>query len=206
MLRKIGACVVSLLVVAFGTSESVRAAMVGLPLNLKSQYERIKFEGPVLPPMAHINFCMRYPGDCKSQKIVFRGGRLRLTPERYAYLAKVNAQVNRSIVPTPNERGVIAEEWVVNPSHGDCNDYAVSKRHALLQMGWPARNLLLAEVKTSWGEGHLILVVRTKSGDLVVDNLNANIRPWSTTNYRWVRMQSPENPRFWSKVAGPSAV
>ncbi|WWE91844.1 transglutaminase-like cysteine peptidase [Bradyrhizobium symbiodeficiens] len=84
---------------------------------------------------------------------------------------------------------------------GDCNDYAVTKRHALLERGWPARALLLAEVVTGSGEHHLILVVRTRSGDVVVDNLNANVRPWSKTNYQWVRMQSPQNPQFWSKVA-----
>ena len=208
MRQVIRACLGAALAIAIGVGQTAQAAMIGMPLNLKYQIERIKFDGPVLPPMAHIKFCMAYPSDCKTNKtkIVFRGGGVKLTPERYADLVAVNADVNRSIVPTRNERGVVGEEWIVAPSRGDCNDYAVTKRHQLLARGFPSRALLLAEVKTSWGEGHLILVVRTRNGDLVVDNLNANVRPWSKTNYKWVRMQSPEDPRYWSKVAGPTAV
>jgi Bacterial transglutaminase-like cysteine proteinase BTLCP len=33
-----------------------------------------------------------------------------------------------------------------------------------------------------------VLVVRTEQGDPVADNLNANIRPWYQTRYRWVRV------------------
>jgi predicted transglutaminase-like cysteine proteinase len=54
------------------------------------------------------------------------------------------------------------------PSSGDCNDYAVTRRHDLIARGWPARSLLLAEVITSWGEHHLVVVVahqRCGSGD-----------------------------------------
>ena len=42
-----------------------------------------------------------------------------------------------------------------------------------------SRALLLSEVATSWGEHHLILVVRTSAGDLVLDNLTSQIRPWT---------------------------
>ncbi|CCD92775.1 conserved exported hypothetical protein [Bradyrhizobium sp. ORS 375] len=203
--RKLQIYAVALFAFLLGVSQSVQAAMIGMPLNLKYQLDRIRLDAPALPPMAHIKFCMAYPADCRSNGMVFRGGGIDLTADRYAELVKVNAEVNRSIVPTRNTRGVAAEEWVVGPSHGDCNDYAVTKRHALLQRGWPARALLLAEVVTNWGEHHLVLVVRTRSGDVVVDNLNANVRPWSKTNYRWVRVQSPSNPRYWSSVAGSTA-
>jgi predicted transglutaminase-like cysteine proteinase len=90
---------------------------------------------------------------------------------------------------------------LISPKAGDCHDYAVTKRHELMAQGWPARSLLLSEVETSWGEHHLVLVVRTSEGDLVADNLNGNIRNWSKTPYQWVRIQSPANPTFWSTVA-----
>src|SRR5258708_38595363 len=89
-----------------------------------------------------------------------------------------------------------------NPDRGDCNDYAVSKRHELLDRGWPARALLLSEVVTNSGEHHLILVVRTRSGDLVLDNMTAQIKPWSRANYRWVRIQSPNSSRLWATIGG----
>ena len=37
--------------------------------------------------------------------------------------------------------------------------------------------LLLSEVATASGEHHLILVVRTAEGNIVLDNLDPNIRP-----------------------------
>jgi predicted transglutaminase-like cysteine proteinase len=121
--------------------------------------------------------------------------------QRRAELVTVNAQVNRRIVPEHNDRGVAGEKWLISPARGDCNDYAVTNRHELLERGWPSRALLLAEVVIGSGEYHLVLVVRTEQGDLVADNLSANIRPWYQTRYRWVRVQSPRNPQFWATVA-----
>jgi predicted transglutaminase-like cysteine proteinase len=94
---------------------------------------------------------------------------------------------------------------LVAPKAGDCNDYAVTKRHDLLASGWPSRALLLAEVIVPSGEHHLVVVVRVKEGDFVIDNLNANIRPWNKTQYQWVRIQTPSNPAAWSAVGRANA-
>ena len=90
---------------------------------------------------------------------LLRGGPVRLTEERWEDLKEVNKTVNAAIVPEPSTEGLAGEKWLINPASGDCNDYEVSKRFELLKRGWPARALLLSEVKTAWGEGHLILVV-----------------------------------------------
>ena len=95
-----------------------------------------------------------------------------------------------------------AETWLISPDRGDCNDYAVTKRHELLDRGWPARALLLSEVVVSSGEHHLVLVVRTRSGDLVLDNLTSQIKPWSRAPYRWVRIQKPNDSRLWTTISG----
>src|SRR5262249_14849769 len=92
------------------------------------------------------------------------------------------------------------EEWIISPRAGDCNDYAVTKRHELLARGWPSRALLLSEVVTTWGEHHLVVVVSAEKGDFVLDNLNNDVRPVTLAGYRWVRAQSPDNPKFWSTV------
>jgi predicted transglutaminase-like cysteine proteinase len=78
----------------------------------------------------------------------------------------------------------------------------------LLARGWPSRALLLSEVVVPSGEHHLILVVRMKDGDLVLDNLNANIRTVAMTRYqyKWMRVESPYNPKFWSSVNVPGPV
>ena len=171
-----------------------------MPKALKPQLDRLELDTFVLGPMAHSVFCLQYPKDCQIRKIAFRGGKYKLTPQRRRDLAEVNSKVNRSIKPEANLLGLAGEKWIVAPKSGDCNDYAVTKQHELLARGWPSRTLMLAEVVTSWGEHHLILVVRTAEGDLVLDNLSASVRPWSKVPYQWVRVQSPRNPKFWSTV------
>jgi predicted transglutaminase-like cysteine proteinase len=177
------------------------SARVGKPSARR--IARIEFDTPALAPMAHASFCLKYPDDCKVQKVVFRGGALELSDERRAELTRVNAEVNRTIRPEHMNESVANEKWLIAPAVGDCNDYAVTKRHELLARGWPARALLLAEVVVPWGEHHLVLVIRTRDGDLVADNLNKGIRAWNRTAYRWERVQSPANPTFWSTVKAP---
>jgi predicted transglutaminase-like cysteine proteinase len=181
-------------------SPSAHAGLLGPPIGLLSAIQRIKFEAPALAPMAHTIFCLRYEDECRA-RLLFRGGPILLTEARWADLKDVNLAVNRAIIPERNELGLAGETWLIDPERGDCNDYAVTKRHRLLKRGWPARTLLLGEVAIPSGEHHLVLLVRTKSGDLVLDNLTPQIRPWSRAPYRWVRIQSPGNPRYWTTVA-----
>lgn len=181
-------------------AEPAKAAYYGLPRALAPQVHRIHFAEPTLAPIAHTRFCMQYPKDCAVRRMIFRGGAMALNKARWGELVKVNAEINRSIRPERNTAGVAGERWLIAPKSGDCNDYAVTKRHELLNRGWSSRNLLLAEVVTSWGEHHLVLVVRTRGGDFVADSLSSGLRPWSQTRYQWVRIQSPSNPAFWSTV------
>ncbi|MET4802896.1 transglutaminase-like cysteine peptidase [Bradyrhizobium sp. LB11.1] len=191
-------------VVAAGVQHSAKAAFVGAPMGLRGAIQYIKFDQPTLPPMAFTLFCLKYKDECKPrpQHIVFRGGRLKLTAERMAQLQEVNQQVNIAIRPEPNLEGLRGEKWLLHPASGDCNDYAVTKRHDLIAKGFPARSVLLSEVVVPWGEHHLVVVVRTSSGDLVLDNLTGHILPWSKKSYRWVRIQSPKNPTYWASLAG----
>jgi predicted transglutaminase-like cysteine proteinase len=185
------------------------AAFFSLPRALKLQRDRISFEEPTLPPIGHTMFCMRYPDDCRVYGADFRKRNVAMTTERLNELNAVNRQVNRDIAPQPNF-GRAPERWVVSPAAGDCNDYAVTKRHELLARSWPSRALLLSEVVVPSGEHHLVLVVRMRDrdtgrgADLVLDNLNANLRPVGLTSYQWVRAESPRDPKFWSTVHVPS--
>lgn len=158
------------------------------------------FNTPVLAPVAFIHFCDRYPEDCKVHSNDFDQAPIPLTQARLAELSKINREVNNSIKPRASLGGVSAETWLVAPTHGDCSDYAVTKRHVLLAHGWPSRSLLLAEVIIDSGEYHLVVVVRTRDGDLVLDNLNSDVRPVSQVKYQWVRAQKTENPKFWSTI------
>jgi predicted transglutaminase-like cysteine proteinase len=187
------------------SDRNAAAFNLGYSRGLNLGLERIGFNTPVLPPFAYVRHCSQYPEECRVRRMAFRGGKVALTAKRWAELVAVNAQVNRSIRPEPNLRGVAYEQWLIAPKTGECHDYAVTKRHELLARGWPSRALLLAEVVVPTGEHRLVVVVRTGEGDLVIDNLNANILPWYRTPYRWVRIQTPRNPTFWTTVTNAIA-
>ncbi len=184
---------------------TAQAAFVGTPMALRGAIQYIKFDAPTLPPMAFTMFCMTYEKECRPRRMTFRGGRLKLTSGRLAELRDVNQRVNAAIRSEPNLKGLAGERWLLHPASGDCNDYAVTKRHDLIAKGWPGRSVLLSEVVTSWGEHHLVVVVRTFSGDLVLDNLTQTVMPWSRKPYRWVRIQTPANPNYWASLANRSA-
>jgi predicted transglutaminase-like cysteine proteinase len=180
--------------------EPVNAGQLDMPIEPQPTIQHIQFGIPTLPPMAHTIFCLRYEDECRT-KPLFRGGAVRLTRKRWADLKQVNQTVNRSIIPERQEPGPAVESWLINPPRGDCNDYAVSKRHELLNRGWASGALLLSEVVTNWGKHHLVVVVRTQSGDLILDNLTPEIKPWERAPYSWVRIQMPGSPWLWTTIA-----
>lgn len=141
-------------------------------------------------PLGYQLMCLKTPEQCKG------GGKAKVevTGDLMATLKQVNGHVNRSIKPR-NDSG--ADVWTASASSGDCEDYVLAKRAALIRAGVPASSLRIAYVKTKRGEGHAILVVKTNGKDLVLDNLTATIRPLSQTGYRIVSM-SGANPRQWS--------
>lgn len=201
----------ALAIFASASAASVsEAAFFSYPrmLNLQLQTDRIRLDSPVLAPMAHVRFCLHYQDDCAVHGVDFRRRHIALTEERWHELATINRKVNQNIIPQAHSGDVATDQWYIAPSAGDCADYAVTKRHELLESGWPSRSLLLAEVVVPSGEHHLVLVVRMKDVDLVLDNLNENIRTAAMTRYQyqWVRIQSPYNPKFWASVTVPGPV
>jgi predicted transglutaminase-like cysteine proteinase len=155
--------------------------------------------------MAFTRFCLKYASECKPQRLFFDGDGLELNKMRWLELENVNRTVNSTILPQRKKEGLGVKEWLLGPVRGDCNDYAVTKRHQLIARGWPARTVLLSEVVTVSGEHHLVTVVRTDGGDLVLDNLTDRIMPWSRTPYRWVRIQTPKNPSYWASISERNA-
>ena len=130
-------------------------------------------------------------------------GRIRLTSGRMAELSNVNRAVNGSIKPKPDASTL--RYWKLDVAAGDCNSFAVQKRHELIKRGWPSAALALTVAKTPSGEGHLVVTVRTDQGDLVLDNLRSNIVSWQKTGYQWVMRQSEGNPQYWVELDGGQA-
>src|ERR1700675_4334796 len=159
---------------------------------------------PTLTPFQHVRFCLRYPSDCKSNPA--ENDHIDLDAETSELLKRVNHSVNMSIIPTRKSYGPnLGDGWTIAPDTGDCNDYAVTKRHQLLESGLPSKPLRLWVVKTASGIGHLVLVVVTTKGDIVMDNLTEALRPWQSTDYQWLKIQSAADARFWHEVKAPAA-
>lgn len=163
---------------------------------------------PTLAPFQHARFCMQYPSDCQSNSPPV--DRIDLHDVRTLTLLRdVNRRINFSIIARQKVyAGHPDVGWTLAPSMGDCNDYAVTKRHELLMKGLPSRHLRLSVVRTAgvWGIGHLVLVVATTKGQIVMDNLTDAIRPWRATGYQWLKIQSSDDPHVWLEVKDRQAV
>jgi predicted transglutaminase-like cysteine proteinase len=128
-----------------------------------------------------------------------------LNAEIAELLKRVNHSVNMSIIPTHKSYGRNLEDgWTIAPERGDCNDYAVTKRHELIENGLSSRALRLSVVRTASGIGHLVLVVVTTKGDIVMDDLTEGIRSWQSTHYHWLKIQSATDSKFWYEIKRPA--
>jgi predicted transglutaminase-like cysteine proteinase len=146
-------------------------------------------------PRGFIGFCLRYQGECKSAAPAPVA--VDLTEDGERQLEFVQAKVNRLVRPRANPDHV----WdYPTDGYGDCNKYAIAKRAELIALGWPRTALLLAAATTEDGEGHLVLVVATTKGDLVLDNRQRHIVEWRDLPYRWISRQNPRNLAEWVSI------
>ena len=153
---------------------------------------------PTLAPFAHVKFCMQNPAECRKNA---GSPVVALTAYRESQLKRINASVNRQLRAESDPLAVDGGDlWQVSGNSGDCEDFALIKRKRLIAMGWSPRALRIAVARTGSGEGHAVLVVKTSKGDLVLDNRTSAIRPWKNTDLRWVKIQSPDNPRLWLAI------
>lgn len=160
-----------------------------------SPYKRIY--GSTQPPYGFVRFCEEAAEECKpgpAEEIRFNA-----TPQRLSQLDEINRHVNRSIQPiTDLEHFGVTEYWTLpKDGKGDCEDYALLKRHLLIELGWPISSMLMTVVRDEKGEGHAVLTARTAQGDYVLDNKHDEVRIWHMTGYDFVMRQSFLDPRAW---------
>ncbi|MCO5091039.1 transglutaminase-like cysteine peptidase [Bosea sp. (in: a-proteobacteria)] len=146
-----------------------------------------------MTPIAAVKFCLDYRDQCRASD----EERVTLTQESWAELVAVNARINRRIAPDAGKHGY---DWSLETTFGNCNDYAVQKRQALIERGFPISALSLTVAVTPRAEGHLVLTVRTDRGDFVLDNLRPSVVAWSRTGYRMIKRQSAADPAVWVTV------
>lgn len=153
--------------------------------------------GPTDPPYAFWRFCDEFPADCAKQPT--RNARYEATTAQWEALVAINLHVNQTIEPvTDLELYGVSDYWTLPQNgKGDCEDYALLKRHLLIEAGWPANALLITVVRDEKLEGHAILTARTGLGDYILDNKTDAIKIWRETPYRFVMRQSYLDPKAW---------
>ena len=177
-----------------------------------------------LAPFGHVRFCRTMPAECrvptaakpqKSGTIVQVSATpgdatgaepeaaFRLTAARWRELDAINAHVNANMRPHDDRLAHgRADVWTLGGAYGDCEDYALTKRHKLIERGWPSHTLLVTMARDDRGRLHAVLLARTDRGDFVLDNLSSRVLPWEAGPYRWIKRQSASNPKRWVRLPG----
>lgn len=177
------------------------AALAGLGLALAG----CAASGSAQPPIGFISFCLRYAEACQPVPDAQRPAAPApavMTAARWQELHQVNAHINTAISPLHDTDNTGRLEWWTYPDtgRGDCEEYALEKRRALLARGWPAHALLITVGETLSGEPHAVLTVVTDHGDLVLDNLSMTIVEAGRAPYRWHKRQSRHDPLHWVRL------
>lgn len=174
-------------------------------LGGEANREFVSVSNRTVGPYAGTVFCLANPDECATKRTRLSRLEISLNEARFAELHQVNRSVNRAIRPQNDSAAAGGDVWSLAPAAGDCEDYAITKRHELIALGWSAHALRLAVAYTASGEGHMVLVDRTNSGDLVLDNRHDAIRRWNKTGLKWVMIQSASDPKKWMSVSGADA-
>ncbi|RWX75762.1 hypothetical protein EPK99_18940 [Neorhizobium lilium] len=177
------------------TSSAFAIGPAGMAAPSKLRPLNIVAQKPTLAPFAFVKFCVANASDCAD---AHGDASVSLTSGLMRQLRQVNAQVNRSIEPQYDNDG--DDEWQADVAAGDCEDFALTKRRRLIELGWSPNALRMAIAYTPNNNGHAVLVVSTSKGDLVLDNRSNSIRNWRDTDLRWVMIQSSVNPLYWNQI------
>lgn len=138
-------------------------------------------------------------------------GPIELTPELWKEVKSVNDRINRAILKRSDmELYGVEEDWTLpletGVNAGDCEDFVLEKRRALLNAGVPRAALSIAVVTTFRGARHAVLLLSTDRGDYVLDSLTPWILPWAKAGYHWEERQVAGSTENWASLNAPQVV
>lgn len=151
-------------------------------------------------PIGHYDFCKLHPNECDIRPTDLRP--LKVSKTVWHEIVDVNDTVNHDVKPMSDYDHYGKDEVWAYPDDGfgDCEDYVLEKRRELMQKGISLSDLLITVVKKKDGEGHAVLTVRTNRGDYILDNLTNEVRPWTSTPYRYLKRQAIDNTGRWVTI------
>ena len=163
----------------------------------RSEAQLIAFRGEAHAPPGAAALCDTYAWACMRS-----GKQMLIGEDTLSVVRAINSRANRSIRPvTDVQQYRVAERWSLPTARGgDCEDYALYKKQALIKAGIPAEQLLIATVLDRKRQSHAVLVLRTGAQDLVLDNMTNRILSWEKTGYTFLRLQDPRQPARWVSV------
>lgn len=128
-----------------------------------------------------------------------------LTAELWMAVTKINDKVNRALKPASDSSLYgVTDRWATPIASGvlagDCEDYVLEKRRALIAAGIPQTALSIAIATTGWGEHHAVLLIDTDRGAYVLDSLTPWILPWQKANLAWHERQVSGSAFRWAMV------
>lgn len=183
----------------YGVAAALCAFLLGMPVPavataLRPHLTPVKDVGA---PEGFSGVCTRYAWAC-----AFSGGTDFSNADLLAHAEEINLAVNASTREISDEAQYARTEYWALPTSrgGDCEDFALAKKKALIARGISPQRLLIATVLDRKSNPHAVLVVRTEAGDVVLDNLTNRILDWRKTGYTFLRMQNPQAPNRWSAV------
>lgn len=182
------------------------AAVAAEPAVLSGPTARVS----LAPAMSELQ-AYRDRGDISARgRTRILGDGLQLTKANWKQISAVNEQINRAMAQRSDiEVYGVSERWALPLEDGlragDCEDFALEKRHALIAAGFPRSALNLAVAITPQGIAHTVLIVSSDRGDYVLDSLTPWILPWAKTGYQWRQRQVAGQAMRWAMVEDPRA-
>lgn len=156
-------------------------------------------------PSGYVAFCARQPAECadapgKPDTVV-------LDAATWATLQQTNIAFNTAIQPEEDavHYGRVDYWTIPTDGYGDCEDYALAKRKALIADNLSPRALRIAVALSKQREAHAVLTVATDHGDYVLDNLTNAVLPWDETKLVWIARQMPGQAQ-WAALGKPGIV
>ncbi len=181
-------------------------ALIGILYTSTAQATSLKTGGGIFPPLGFIKFCAKNKSECTLERFSDTRKEVDLDSASWEKISAVHKQVNASIIPAHDiDIHGFMDHWsFAETGYGDCEDYALVKRNALLKKGFPPSALLLTTTITEQGERHVVLSVITNMGDIVLDNRFDKPRFLDSLDYYWLARQDPDNLMRWLAVKDQS--
>ena len=142
-------------------------------------------------PAGYLAFCARQPDQCAQTDDTRETAAL--TPALWAELESTNLAINTAIRSMEDSvhYGRVDFWTIPTDGWGDCEDFVLAKRKALVSAGVPRRALRIGVGRLPSGEAHAVLIVATDQGDYVLNNLHSAVVPWEKANISWIARDIP---------------